>query len=932
MSDTPSHHDGGEAGGDAGGTRRRKRLFSLPASRARIDDEVRDELQFHIEERVEQFVAEGMTRADAEREVTRRFGDYEQHRIQTKRIDEDTLQIRRRSERLHHLRREVGLALRSLRRSPGFTIVAFTTLMIGIAATTGIFSILDAVVLRPLPYPNSGELVSVLHPATVPGSGERVWGISPAGYFEFAKGNRSFSSFGVFRSSGLTVTNNDQAERTRLSLVTASVFTVLAARPHIGRLLTADDDRPESPPVAVLSHEFFERRFGGDASILGRNLETNLGPIEIVGVAEPGLALPMPGPSPTAASLNGFGVDVWLAMRLNPSGPFYNEHPNVGIGRLKPGTSVAEAQTDLGLIFSRFAETLPTVYSRKFVTNYNFRLKVEAMQQTVLGPRLPRTLWMLFGAVLLVLGIATMNVANLYLVRLDVRRRESAVRTALGADRVHIAAHHLAETLLLCLGAAAAGITLAAVALHVLLAIAPTDIPRLASVTLNARAIVLALLISTLLALILGLLPLLRRGIDMEALRAGTRGPSASPRQRAVRNTLVVGQLAMALTLLAAAGLMLRSFDQLRRVRPGFNTSGVLAFDINLPFNEFGTRSLALAFHQELQRQLRELRGVQDVGSVGSLPLEALGTGCFLVFREGRPYGPDEQTPCVPSTSATPGLFAALRVPVRGRVPTWGDVDGRTHAVVITKALADRLWPNEEAIGRGLSPNGSTSTHWYRVVGVTDEFKGEALDAPETEAVFYAASGLRDPEDGNFPLNEHSYLVRTDSLAPLSLLPAVREIVARLNPRVPVVAPRTMDTVMQRSMARTTFLMVLLAVAASVALLLSAVGIYGVISYLVTQRRAEIGIRMALGASVSQIMRLVLMQSVRLAVIGVAVGLMGAFAVSRLIQATLFGVSPNDPLVLILVVVVLFAATVVASIAPARRAAQVEPSEAMRAD
>lgn len=909
-----------------------KRMFALPPSADRLDGDVRDELQFHIAERIDQFVADGMTREEAEREVAKRFGDFEEHRIETKRIDEDTLHIRRRSERLHDLRREVSLAWRALRRSPGFTIVAFVTLAIGIAAATGIFSILDAVVLRPLAYRNSSELVSVLHPATVPGSGERVWGISPGGYFEFAKGNRTLTSFGIYRNSGLTVTNDQQAERAQVSMITSSVFTVLSAQAYRGRLLTAEDDKPESPRVTVLSYEFFQRRFGGDVSIVGRNLETSAGAFEIVGIAEPGLALPMPGPFASSTSLSTFGTDIWVPMRLRTTGPFYNEHPNVGIGRLKPGVSIVDAQTDFNAIFARFSETLPTAYSKGFISSYNFRLKVEALQQTVLGPRLPRTLWMLFGAVMLVLAIATMNVANLYLVRLDVRRREVAVRAALGADRVHIATHHLAETILLCVGAALAGIALAAATLRTLLRIAPGDIPRLASVSLNGRAVFVGLAIATLLACILGVLPVLRRGIDVEALRAGTRGPSASPRQRAVRSTLVVLQLAMALTLLAAAGLMLRSFDQLRRVQPGFDASNVLAFDLSLPYNEYGKRLQTIAFHRELDRRIRALPGVQEVGSVSSIPLEDFGTGCTVVFRENRPYGPDEQTPCVSTPSATPGVFAALGIPVRGRVPTWNDVDERTQAVVVTRALADRLWPGEDPIGRGINSNGSKATYWYRVVGVIDSLKAEALDAPNTEAVFYAASGLREPDDDNGALNDHSYLVRTTGVDAMSVLPAVRQIVAALNAHVPVVSPRTMDSVMQRSMARTTFLMVLLAIAASVALLLSAVGIYGVISYLVTQRRVEIGIRMALGASVRQIMRLVLMQSVRLAVIGIAVGVAGALAMSRLLQATLFGVRPNDPVVLAVVVLVLFTATIVASVAPARRAAQVEPNEAMRSD
>lgn len=901
----------------------------MPPSNARIDDELRDEFRFHIEERIEQFMAEGMSRAQAEREVARRFGDYEQHRALTKQIDQDTMHIRRRSERLRDLQRELGLAFRSLRRSPGFTAVALGTLALGIAAATGIFSVLDAVVLRPLPYRNAQELVSVLHPATVPGSGERTWGVSPGGYFQFANNTRAFSSFGIYRNSGLTVTNDQQAELTQMSMITASMFTVLEARAEQGRLLNADDDRPDAPLVAVISSEFFARRFASNPAMIGKNLETSLGPIQIVGVTEAGLTLPTPGPFASSTDLRTFGVDVWLPMRLNPNGPFYNNHPNVGVGRLKPGSTVESAQTDVETAFSRFVELMPNAYSKGFIKNYNFRVKVEALQQTVLGPRLPRTLWMLFGAVMLVLGIAAANVANLYLVRIDVRRRESAVRAALGADRLQMATHHLAETLLLCVSAAVAGIALAALSVRALLAVAPTDIPRLAHVTLDVRAVALAFALAVLLGLLLGMLPLIRRKLDVDALRSGSRGQSASPRQRAVRNALVVGQLAMALTLLAAAGLMLRSFNELRHVKPGFDTQNVLAFDISLPYNEYTKRSSSIAFHDELHRRLRALPGVTDISSISSVPLEGFGTGCTVVFREGKPFGPDETTPCVSAPIATPGVFATLRIPLNGRAPTWGDVTTRTQAVVVTEALAKRLWPNESAIGKGIGSNGQDSNVWYRVVGVASDIRGEALDAPHTEAVFYAATGLREDDD-NGSLNDISYLVRTSQGDPMSLMPAIRRIVAELSPRVPIVAPRTMDSVLARSMSRTTFLMVLLGLAAGIALLLSAVGIYGVISYIVTQRRSEIGIRMALGASVTQVVRMVMLQSVRLAVVGIAVGLLGALAVSRVMQAMLFGVKPADPLVMTSVVVVLLGTTLLASVVPARRAARVDPSEAMR--
>ena len=908
----------------------RKRAFWLPASRERIEADLRTEFQFHIDERIEQFMADGMSREDAAREVRRRFGDYDTHRSLTTRIDQETLQRSNRTERLHDVQREFRLALRSLWRSPAFTVIAFVTLALGVGATTGIFSVLDAVVLRPLPYRDAASLVSVLHPATVPGSGERSWGVSSGGYFQFAEKNRSFSSFGIYRNYGTTITNDNQAEVVQVAQVTASVLTVLEAKPFAGRLLNADDDAPGAPLVTVVSHELFERRFGGDVAILGTMLQTSDGPLEIVGVAEPRLALPLPGPFATSVDLSGFRADIWVPMQLNRAGPFENSHPNVGLGRLRAGVSIERAQAYLRSIFGQFTETLPTVYSPRFMKSYNFRVNVESLQRTVLGPRLPRTLWMLFGAVLLVFGISASNVANLFLVRLNVRRRESAVRMALGASRTQMAIHHLAESLLLCGAATLAGLALAAAGIRAMLLIAPTDIPRLASVSLDARAAALAIGLALLLGIVLGLLPLVRRGIDVNALRSGTRELSASTRQRVIRNALAVGQLAMALTLLTAAGLMLRSFRELRKVKPGFDTNNVLAFDLSLPYNEYPKRASAIGFHRELQDKLRALPGVAAVGSVSALPLEGYGTGCSVVFRENSPYGPGEQTPCVSTPSATPGLFDALRMTVDGRTPTWADVSSLTQAVVVTRALADRLWPGESAIGKGIGSNGPGSKVWYRVVGVARNIKAEAIDAPDTEAVFYATSALR-PEWGDGELNDHTYLIRTNGDDPMQLVPLVREAVSTMNRHVPVVAPRSMEAVFARSIARTTFLMVLLGVAALVALVLSAVGIYGVIAYVVTQRRGEIGIRIALGASVRQVVNMVMLQAVRLALAGIGVGLLAALLLARVMRSVLFGVSATDPAVICGVVIVLLATTVVASAIPARRAARVDPSEAMRA-
>lgn len=905
-----------------------RRAFQLPRAADRLEEELEAEFRFHLEERIDEFVAQGMSREDAEREVQLRFGDREAHLSRAREIDAAALRQERRSDLLRTLGREMRRAARVLRRDRAFTVIAFVTLALGLGATTAIFTVLDAVVLRALPYGDAGQLVSVMHPATVPGSGERVWGLSPGGYFGFREQTRTLSDLGMYASGGFTVTNGGDAELVQAARVTASLLTTLQARPSAGRLLLSDDDMPGGPRVAVLSHEFFQRRFGGDLTMIGRNLETSVGSYEIIGVVEPGLALPVPGPFASAADLSALRVDVWEPLQLNPAGPFYNNHPYVGIGRLRPDIAVADAQREFEALFQRITEELPRVYSPGFLRQYAFRVQVASLRDAVLGPTVPRTLWLLFGAVVLVLLIAAANVGNLFLLRFEARRRESAIRTALGADRAQMAAHFLAETLLLCVAAGAAGIALAVAGLRVLLAIAPTNVPRLAEVTLRGSSVLVAFGVALLLALVLGFVPLLRRGIDIGSLRDGGRGLSPSRGQRRVRHVLVVGQLALTLMLLTGAGLMLRSFDQLRRVEPGFDPAGVLAFRLSLPFARYDTREKAAVFHQELQRRIGALPGVTAVGG-GPMPLESFGTGCSVVFREGRPYGVDEQTPCVPTPTALPGYFEALGMTVEGRAPGWQDVTSRSQAVVVTRALADRLWPGEDVIGRGIASNGPDSPIWYRIVGVIPEFRAEALDLAPTEAVFYAATGLQEHVRTD-ALNDFSYFVRSTTDDPITTLPAIRQIVRELDPQVPLVHPRAMADVVAGSMARTSFILTLLGIAAAVALVLSAVGIYGVISYLVTQRRTEIGIRMALGASVSQVVQLVVLQSGRLAVLGVMLGIAGALAGARLMASLLYEVRTTDAAVLVSGTVLLLTAVLLASWVPAARAARIDPGEAMR--
>jgi len=905
-----------------------KRTFALPPSPARVEAAVDEELRFHVEERRAELIAGGMSPAAAEAEVQRRFGDAAAYRRETMEIDRVTLRQERRAHFLTSLWRETRHSARTLLRDRAFSVVAFGTLALGIGATTAMFAVLDAVVLRPLPYERAERLVSVLHPATVPGSGERRWGISPGGYVHFARDTRTLERFGIYRTSGVTVTSGGDAELAQIAMATYEVLGILGARAEHGRLLGAEDDAPGAPQRVVLSHEYHQRRFGGDAKVVGSMLETAYGSFEVVGVVSPGITLPMPGPFADASDLRTFGVDLWMMMRIDPAGPFWNNHPNVGVGLLREGVEVASANAEFATLMARFPEQMPNAYSERFFTNYDFRVEVAPLRDSVLGARIPRALWMLFGSVIVVLLIAAANVGNLFLVRFEARRREAAVRAALGADRGQMAAHYLSESLLLCGAASVTALAIAWGALKLVLALAPGDVPRLTSITLDARVAAVALALGLLIGLVLGLVPLIRREVDVGALREASRGMSSSPRQRAARSVLVVAQVALSLMLLAATGLLWRSFAQLRAVEPGFEIENTLVFDVAFPFTAYDTREKAIVAHHALSDALRAIPGVERVGA-GPVPLQSFGTGCAIVFREARPFGPGEQAPCVASSTVMPGWFESLGITVEGASSTWRDLDARTQPAVVTRALADRLWPGEDPIGRGLGANGSDSQAWYRVVGVVPAIRLEALDQAPTEAVFYPATGLRANERGDWN-NDVAYLVRTDGRDPLSLVPAVREVVRGIDARVPVISPRTLESVTARSVARTSFTLALLAMAGVLGLVLSAVGLYGVVSYVVQQRRGELGLRLALGATAHGVRRLVVMQSLRLGAAGVVIGLVGAMGTNRALEAMLFEVRAMDPVVLVAVAMLLLGTVALASFGPARRAARIEPAEAMR--
>ncbi|MDQ6831200.1 MAG: ABC transporter permease, partial [Gemmatimonadota bacterium] len=496
----------------------------------------------------------------------------------------------------------------------------------------------------------------------------------------------------------------------------------------------------------------------------------------------------------------------------------------------------------------------------------------------------------------------------------------------------HLAWHFLTESLTLTALAGVCALALAYAGLKLMLSLAPADLPRLDEVHLAWTSVAFTAIVSLGAGGLFGLLPLTsvgRGGEDVTTLREGGRGMTSSRRQHAVRGTLVAAQTALALVLLVASGLMLQSFRNLRGVRPGFDARGLLTARIDLPYARYQSYEKVEQFQRELLARAGALTGVKSAASGSDIPLDGYN-GCATIYAEGDVDGKSTERGCVTTTSTTPGYFATLGVPIRGREPSWSDVENRTGAVVITKALATRLWPGQDAIGRGIRGNGGTPPY-YRVVGVADDIRGIALDKPVIEAAFYPLLPIPGAQLWS-PQRSMSIVVRTTSSRPELLTPSLRRIVSELDPNVPLGEVRTMETVVARSMTRLSFTMMLLGVAASMAMVLSAIGIYGVISYIVGRRRGEIGIRVALGARAGQVGAMVVAQSVKLAAAGVVAGLIGSLAVTRVMRSVLFEVSPTDPLTLGGVSALMLLLAAGASYIPARRATRVNPVEALRSE
>jgi predicted permease len=886
--------------------------------RRRLDQDVVEELEHHFDRLVEGYLKDGLDPEQARTAALERFGDFEQARADTTAVDRKSHRWLELSETVMDAWRGIRLAARGLRRRPEFSVFAVLTLTVALGAFAALFSVLERLVISPLPYDDADRLVWLDSP--VPGVGpDAAWGLSQAGYFDLAENTSSLESLGGFSVGAANMTSDAGPARVRTAAVTASLVSALRLRPVEGRLIGEADDVPGGPAVVMLDHGFWQSRFGGDPNAVGTTIEVNGATFEVVGILERGHGLP------------DISVDLWQPLQLDPTARPVNAHWLSAAGRLADGVPIDRARAEVDQRTAGFIERFPTAYSTRFVEESGFRTRLTPLKAQVLGG-IGRTIWILFAASGLLLLIALANITNLYLVRTEARRRDFSVRTALGASRRHLTWHCLTETVLLSTVAGLLALPVAHAGISLLQATAPPGLPRLGELAIGPAVVAFTLIVSLGIGLSLGLVPLAYSLLGERAGFDGGGGPRAtvSRRRQGVRRVMLAGQMALALVLLSGGGLMLRSMNELRSTEPGFETEGVLLLEAFVPWSSYGGYEEVGQFYREFLDRVSALPGVVSAGATTRMPIVDVGS-CAAVFVEDRPAETQDAPPCLPVALATPGFFESLDIPIEGMAPGWAEMTDGSGPAVVTRALADRLWPGESAVGKGIRGNGP-ETPFYRVVGVARDFRSEGLDRPPIEAVFFPMYPIEGAPLWS-PPNAMRIAVRSSG-DPAALTPAIRAVLRELDPDVPLANVRPFEAAVNASpsVSRTSFSLLLLGIAAALALGLSTIGMYGVVSQLVVERSREIAVRLALGARLREVIAMVVGQSMRVALVGVAIGVIGALAGTRALRAALFQIQPTDPLTYVLASGTLLGTVAAATFLAARRATRVDPVETLRSD
>lgn len=806
---------------------------------------------------------------------------------------------------------DLRYAFRMLVKSPGFTFIAILTLSLGIGANSAIFSVIDTVLLRSLPFPNPDRLAMVWATAPQhPGEDKQVH--SYPDYLDLRAQNHTFSALAAFTNVSAIWGTGANSEDVPGLAATSDIFQVLGTQPLLGRGFSREDEKPDATRVVVISYEFWQRRFGGDPKIIGKQSTMADKPYTITGVMPPGWKFPVQhDPINFIAPLYGIF-----------SGPPPNPIERRGahflplVGRMKPKVSLQTASADLQTIATQLAKQYPD-------TDAGRTERAVALQSDLVGDVKPALL-VLSGAVALVLLIACANVANLFLARAASREREIAIRTALGANRFQIVRQLLTETLLLALLGGGAGLLLAWWSLDLLKTFGPADVPRLGEIRVNAIVVMFTFAIACLTSLIFGLIPALQASRPQveESLREATRGSTGGKRSQRLRAAFVVSQFALSLVLLVGAGLLIRSFAQLRAVQPGFEPRGVVTLWQALPKAQYGEADQQTRFFDTLLARFKSLPGIEEASLVNPLPFSGNNQSrTFTII--GRPAPPQGMEPAASFLTASGSYFKTMRIQLKsGRLFNSRDRKDSPPVVLINDTFAKKYFPNENPIGQRLQPGQAGEDPVRQIVGVVGTAKHDNLAEPD-EAEYYIPFA-QSPD-------RFSYIVvRTSQPAPAGVETMIRRAVHEIDREqfVPVILPLTQ--LVSQTLSQSRFNSGLLGAFAAIAILLAAVGIYGVIAYNVAQRTREIGIRMALGAQRKQMLSMILRQSLTLAAVGIVVGLLGAFAATRLLRALLFGVGPMDVLTYTAVIALLGAAAFVAGLLPARRAMKVDPVVALR--
>jgi predicted permease len=801
-----------------------------------------------------------------------------------------------------------------------FTLVAVLTLGVGIAANTAIFSVVYGVLLKPLPYEQPDRLVGAWH--TAPGMGIQLMNQSPATYFMYRERGQVFEDIGLWANNAVSVTGLREPEQVPVLVVTDGILKTLRVQPLVGRVFTREDDSPGAPQRAILTYAYWQRTFGGDPGIVGRQLTVEGKPCEVIGVLSRSFRFLRVNPA------------MILPLQFDRAKVFVGNFSFQGIARLKPGVTIEQANADVARLLPQVVDSfpLPPGFTRKMFEEVRLGPNVRPLAADVVGD-VGRVLWILLGTVGMVLLIACANVANLFLVRAEGRQQELAVRTALGAGRGQIARELLSESVLLGLVGGVLGVILAYAGIRLLVAMAPSGLPRLDEIGIDLVVLLFTVGISLVAGVLFGLVPLVKFGApSVTALKEGGRSSSEGPERHRARSTLVVSEIALALILLIGSGLMIRTFIAMRRVEPGFvRAEEVQTFRISVPDALIPDDEQAVRTHEQIAQRLGQVPGVVSVGLSSSITMDGSDSN-DPIFVEEFP-GPGGRIPPLRRFKwIGPNYFETMgNHMVAGRAITWADIYSYARVVVVSENFAREYW-KDPALAIGKRIRQSPDNPWREIVGVVSNERDNGVAQPAPTIVHWPMLIKEFWDNKVFAYRTMAYAVRSSRLNSPPFLKELQQAVWAVNPNLPLASVQTLDEIRAASMAQTSFALVMLAIAAAVALLLGIVGIYAVIAYIAAQRTREIGIRMALGAQPGDVSRLFLRQGLVLTGIGAVLGIAAALALTRLMSALLFGVGPMDPATYGAVSGGLVVTALLASYLPARRASRVDPVVALRSD